>query len=293
MKNDRVTEEICTWGHSPQAPSVLRLLACFRTITLSWGCLRGREHYRRSRSWWEAELRLAARSNQGSFCRLPICYPITPFQPFLTSQLLPGGLEDSSAPTGGVFQVSDWQAFIEEPALERPWCLFLHYFDSEFLQIEDSAAWGLGNFLSSCNVLSLNWFFPDNYLRPLNCSCRQAEGVRQHISIFTGLRDFSVQAQKGEGKEKRNAAPWTTARVRPGKSSKKHASSPSVLIHMTPSPSEMSTVVSFSYLRKQAHTGEIKFQVTEQGLIPLHPSLRSPSFELSEYKLPVFSFGAC
>ena len=69
-----------------------------------------------------------------------------------------------------------------ETVLERLQCLFPHYFDSELLQIEDSAAQGLGNFLASHNVLSLNWFFRDNYLRPSDCSRRQAEEVTSSYS---------------------------------------------------------------------------------------------------------------
>lgn len=88
--------------------------------------------------------------------------------------------------------------------LEWPQCLFPHYFDSELLQIEDSATPGLGNFLASCNVLSLNWFFRDNYLRPSDCSRRQAEKCRWHIFIFRhvlGLLSFLTWTHKyGKGK---------------------------------------------------------------------------------------------
>lgn len=88
---------------------------------------------------------------------------------------LPGGLKDFLTLTGRTFPggVKDSQAFSRELALEGTQFLFSHYFDSEFLQIEDSGA-GLGNFLASCNALSLNWFYQDNYLKSLDCSRRQA-----------------------------------------------------------------------------------------------------------------------
>lgn len=102
-------------------------------------------------------------------------------------------------------QVSDWQPGIYRGTdLEWPQCLFPHYFDSKCLQIEDSATPGLGNFLASCNVLFLNWFFRDNYLRPSNCSRRQAEKGSRHIFIFRhvlGLFSFLTWTHKhGKGK---------------------------------------------------------------------------------------------
>lgn len=112
------------------------------------------------------------------------------FRP-LASSRWPWGL---FRPKRWSFPVSDWQPGIHRGTdLEWPQCLFPHYFDSELLQIEDSATPGLGNFLASCNVLSLNWFFRDNYLRPSDCSCRQAEKCRRHIFIFRhalGLLSF-------------------------------------------------------------------------------------------------------
>lgn len=72
-----------------------------------------------------------------------------------------------------------------------PQCLFSHYFDSKPLQIEDSAARGLGNLLASCNVLSLNWFFRDNYLRPSDCYYREAKEVRRYVFIFRHVLGLS------------------------------------------------------------------------------------------------------
>lgn len=66
------------------------------------------------------------------------------------------------------------QAFSGELALVWTQFLLSHYFDSAFLQIEDSGVRGLGNFPASCNALSLNWFYQDNYLKPLDGSSRQA-----------------------------------------------------------------------------------------------------------------------
>lgn len=103
----------------------------------------------------------------------------------LTLWMLPGGPKDFSSLMGRTFPggVNGSQASSGEVALEGAQFLFSHYFDSEFLRIEDSGARGLGNFLASCNALSLNWFYQDNYLKSLDCSRRQAREVRWHIFI--------------------------------------------------------------------------------------------------------------
>lgn len=129
--------------------------------------------------------------------RLHFCF----FRPLAPSRC-PWGLFH---PKRWSLPVSDWQLGIHRGTdLEWPQCLFPHYFDSELLQIEDSATPGLGNFLASCNVLFLNWFFRDNYLRPSDCSRRQAEKCRWHIFIFRhilGLLSFLTWSHNhGKGK---------------------------------------------------------------------------------------------
>lgn len=116
--------------------------------------------------------------------------------------------------------VSDWQAGIHRgTGLEWLQCLFTHYFDSELLQIEDSAARGLGNFLASHNVLSLNWFFRDNYLRPSNCSRKQAEGVRWHIFIFKHVLGLLSSLTWIHNYRKGKAAPKEKLLLRPKRGS--------------------------------------------------------------------------
>lgn len=139
--------------------------------------------------------------------------------------------------------VSDWQPDIHRGTdLEWPQRLFPHYFDSELLQIEDSAVPGLGNFLAPCNVLSLNWFFRDDYLRPSGCSCRQAEKGSWHIFTFRHvlglISPLTWPHKHGKGKAGQNAKLLLTPE--PGSSNanflcKKHASSPSVLFRILPS----------------------------------------------------------
>lgn len=87
-------------------------------------------------------------------------------------------------------RMNNSQAFSGELALVWTQFLLSHYFDSAFLQIEDSGARGLGNFPASCNALSLNWFYQDNYLKPLDRSRRQAREVRWHIFICRQVLGF-------------------------------------------------------------------------------------------------------
>lgn len=157
----------------------------------------------RSHSWYVTKLRLLALQTL-NLSAVPACAltSISAFLDLIASSRWPWGLFH---PERWSLPEDIWQPGIHRGTdLEWPQCLFPHYFESKFLQIEDSATPGLGNFLAACNVLSLNWFFRDNYLRPSDCSRRQAEKGSRHIFIFRhilGLLSFLTWTHKnGKGK---------------------------------------------------------------------------------------------